>query len=122
MDDATALEELPVEQLIEMIREKTGAGVNLSFPGKVLARQLGDGLEGDVARGADDGIDLARLLEQALDRGWIVEVDRRIRAAAHSDELVPPDLRGPPVLAECVRDRVAAINSRSALVLVWFSA
>jgi len=41
MDDATALEELPVEQLIEMIREKTGAGVNLSFPGKVLARQLG---------------------------------------------------------------------------------
>src|SRR5699024_4868357 len=41
MDDATALEELPVEQLIEMIRERTGAGVNLSFPGKVLARQLG---------------------------------------------------------------------------------
>ena len=41
MDDATALEELPVEQLIEMIREKTGAGVNLSFPGKVLARQMG---------------------------------------------------------------------------------
>lgn len=41
MDDATVLEELPVEQLIEMIREKTGAGVNLSFPGKVLARQLG---------------------------------------------------------------------------------
>lgn len=41
MDDSTALEKLPVEQLIEMIREKTGAGVNLSFPGKVLARQLG---------------------------------------------------------------------------------
>ena len=41
MDDATALEELPVEQLIEIIKEKTGAGVNLSFPGKVLARQLG---------------------------------------------------------------------------------
>lgn len=41
MDDITALEDLPVEQLIEMIREKTGAGVNLSFPGKVLARQLG---------------------------------------------------------------------------------
>ena len=41
MDDVTALEDLPVEQLIEMIREKTGAGVNLSFPGKVLARQLG---------------------------------------------------------------------------------
>lgn len=41
MDDVTELESLPVEQLIEMIREKTGAGVNLSFPGKVLARQLG---------------------------------------------------------------------------------
>lgn len=41
MDDLTELETLPVEQLIEMIREKTGAGVNLSFPGKVLARQLG---------------------------------------------------------------------------------
>ena len=41
MDDTTGLEQLPVEQLIEMIRERTGAGVNLSFPGKVLARQLG---------------------------------------------------------------------------------
>lgn len=41
MDDTTALEDLPVAQLIEMIRERTGAGVNLSFPGKVLARQLG---------------------------------------------------------------------------------
>lgn len=41
MDDVTALESLPVEQMIEMIREKTGAGVNLSFPGKVLARQIG---------------------------------------------------------------------------------
>ncbi|MDV7199658.1 hypothetical protein R4172_19120 [Rhodococcus kroppenstedtii] len=41
MDDTTVLEDLPVEQLIEMIRERTGAGVNLSFPGKVLARQLG---------------------------------------------------------------------------------
>jgi adenine-specific DNA-methyltransferase len=41
MDDLTDLESLPVEQLIEMIREKTGAGVNLSFPGKVLARQMG---------------------------------------------------------------------------------
>lgn len=41
MDDLTDLESLPVEQLIEMIREKTGAGVNLSFPGKVLARQIG---------------------------------------------------------------------------------
>ncbi|MDJ0454088.1 site-specific DNA-methyltransferase [Gordonia amicalis] len=41
MDDVTDLESLPVEQLIEMIREKTGAGVNLSFPGKLLARQIG---------------------------------------------------------------------------------
>jgi adenine-specific DNA-methyltransferase len=41
VDDVTELESLPVEQLIEMIREKTGAGVNLSFPGKVIARQLG---------------------------------------------------------------------------------
>ncbi|GAC80828.1 adenine-specific DNA-methyltransferase [Gordonia malaquae] len=41
MDDLIDLESLPVEQLIEMIREKTGAGVNLSFPGKVLARQIG---------------------------------------------------------------------------------
>lgn len=41
MDDITKLELLPVEQLIEMIREKTGAGVSLSFPGKVLARQIG---------------------------------------------------------------------------------
>ncbi|MSX06376.1 MAG: site-specific DNA-methyltransferase [Actinobacteria bacterium] len=41
VDDTTVLEDLPVEQLIEMIRERTGAGVNLSFPGKVLARQLG---------------------------------------------------------------------------------
>lgn len=41
MDDLTDLESLPIDQLIEMIREKTGAGVNLSFPGKVLARQLG---------------------------------------------------------------------------------
>lgn len=41
MDDLTELESLPVEQLIEMIRERTGAGVNLSFPGKVLARQIG---------------------------------------------------------------------------------
>jgi adenine-specific DNA-methyltransferase len=41
LDDVTELESLPVEQLIEMIREKTGAGVNLSFPGKVVARQIG---------------------------------------------------------------------------------
>ncbi|MAR71574.1 site-specific DNA-methyltransferase [Halomonas sp.] len=41
MDDTINLESLPVEQLINMIREKTGAGVSLSFPGKVLARQIG---------------------------------------------------------------------------------
>lgn len=41
VDDMTELESLPVEQLVELIRERTGAGVNLSFPGKVLARQLG---------------------------------------------------------------------------------
>jgi adenine-specific DNA-methyltransferase len=41
VDDLAELESLPVAQLIEMIRERTGAGVNLSFPGKVLARQLG---------------------------------------------------------------------------------
>lgn len=41
VDDVLALESLPVAQLIEMIREKTGAGVNLSFPGKVVARQIG---------------------------------------------------------------------------------
>ncbi|CDQ45686.1 site-specific DNA-methyltransferase [Mycolicibacterium neoaurum] len=41
VDDVNGLEALPVEQLVEMIREKTGAGVNLSFPGKVVARQLG---------------------------------------------------------------------------------
>ena len=40
VDDMTELESLPVEQLVELIRERTGAGVNLSFPGKVLARQL----------------------------------------------------------------------------------
>jgi adenine-specific DNA-methyltransferase len=41
MDDVSDLEALTVEQLIEMVRERTGAGVNLSFPGKVLARQIG---------------------------------------------------------------------------------
>lgn len=41
VDDTTDLEELSVEQLIEMLREKTGAGVNLSFPGKMLARRIG---------------------------------------------------------------------------------
>ena len=41
MDDLTDLEALSVEQLVEIIREKTGAGVNLSFPGKVMARQIG---------------------------------------------------------------------------------
>ncbi len=39
MDDS--LENLSTEQLIEMIRERTGAGVNLSFPGKTIARQIG---------------------------------------------------------------------------------
>lgn len=41
MDDMTNLASLPVEQLIEMIRAQTGAGVNLSFSGNVLARQIG---------------------------------------------------------------------------------
>ncbi|HEY0638849.1 MAG TPA: site-specific DNA-methyltransferase [Pseudonocardiaceae bacterium] len=40
MDDTEHLENLSTEQLIEMIRERTGAGVNLSFPGKVKARQI----------------------------------------------------------------------------------
>lgn len=40
MDDSERLEELSTEQLIEMIRERTGAGVNLSFPGKIKARQI----------------------------------------------------------------------------------
>ncbi|EJK80902.1 site-specific DNA-methyltransferase [Rhizobium sp. AP16] len=41
MDDILDLEALSVKQLMEIIREKTGAGVNLSFPGKLLARQIG---------------------------------------------------------------------------------
>ena len=41
MDDATNLESLSIEQLVEIIREKTGAGVNLAFPGKVMARRIG---------------------------------------------------------------------------------
>jgi adenine-specific DNA-methyltransferase len=41
VDDTTDLEDLTVEQLIELIRERTGAGVNLSFPGKLLARRIG---------------------------------------------------------------------------------
>lgn len=41
MDDLPELESLSVEQLIEIIKEKTGAGVNLSFPGKTVARQVG---------------------------------------------------------------------------------
>lgn len=40
MDDITNLDGLSVEQLIEIIREKTGAGVNLSFPGKTVARSI----------------------------------------------------------------------------------
>lgn len=41
MDDTAELRELDVDQLIEMIREKTGAGVNLAFPGKMMARRIG---------------------------------------------------------------------------------
>lgn len=41
MDDLANLESLSVEQLIEMIRERTGAGVNLSFPGKALVQSMG---------------------------------------------------------------------------------
>lgn len=41
MDNVTDLESLSVEQLIEIIQEKTGAGVNLAFPGKLLAQQIG---------------------------------------------------------------------------------
>lgn len=41
MDQTDELQMLTVEQLIELIREKTGAGVNLAFPGKTLARQIG---------------------------------------------------------------------------------
>jgi adenine-specific DNA-methyltransferase len=41
MDDSQNLENLSTEQLIEMIQERTGAGVNLSFPGKTIARQIG---------------------------------------------------------------------------------
>ncbi|REE02316.1 site-specific DNA-methyltransferase [Citricoccus muralis] len=41
MDDTVGLDTLSVDQLIDMIREKTGAGVNLAFPGKLLARQIG---------------------------------------------------------------------------------
>lgn len=37
---AEDLRALSVEQLIEIIQEKTGAGVNLSFPGKQVARQI----------------------------------------------------------------------------------
>lgn len=41
MDDSQNLENLSTEQLIEMVQERTGAGVNLSFPGKTVARQIG---------------------------------------------------------------------------------
>jgi adenine-specific DNA-methyltransferase len=41
VDDGDRLEELSVEQLIDMLRDKTGAGVNLSFPGKLVARRIG---------------------------------------------------------------------------------
>lgn len=40
MDDLRDLDALSVDQLIEIIREKTGAGVNLSFPGKSVARGM----------------------------------------------------------------------------------
>jgi adenine-specific DNA-methyltransferase len=40
MDDLQDLELLTVEQLIEIIQEKTGAGVNLSFTGKQQARRI----------------------------------------------------------------------------------
>jgi adenine-specific DNA-methyltransferase len=41
MDDTSDLESLSTEQLIALIQEKTGAGVNLAFPGKVMARRIG---------------------------------------------------------------------------------
>ena len=40
MDDLEHLNQLSVEQLIEIIRERTGAGVNLSFTGKQRAREI----------------------------------------------------------------------------------
>jgi adenine-specific DNA-methyltransferase len=40
VDDIQHLEKLSVEQLISLITERTGAGVNLSFPGKDKARQI----------------------------------------------------------------------------------
>lgn len=57
VDDIQDLDALSVEQLIEIIREKTGAGVNLSFPGKAVDDEdsidvrLGDALSAsDLAR------------------------------------------------------------------------
>ncbi|TDO57353.1 adenine-specific DNA-methyltransferase [Kribbella sp. VKM Ac-2571] len=41
MDDDPQLEDLTTEQLIELVQERTGAGVHLAFPGKRIARQLG---------------------------------------------------------------------------------
>ncbi|EON33762.1 DNA methylase N-4/N-6 domain protein [Gordonia terrae C-6] len=41
MDNPSELDDLSVEQLVEMIREKTGAGVNLSFPGKANILSVG---------------------------------------------------------------------------------
>lgn len=41
MDDLQNLDSLTVEQLIEIIQEKTGAGVNLSFTGKRQAVRIG---------------------------------------------------------------------------------
>jgi adenine-specific DNA-methyltransferase len=40
VDDTQNLEDLSTEQLIELVQQRTGAGVNLSFPGKPIARQI----------------------------------------------------------------------------------
>lgn len=40
MDDLEHLDQLSVDQLIDIIKERTGAGVNLSFTGKQRAREL----------------------------------------------------------------------------------
>lgn len=72
MDDTTALESLPVEKLIEMIREKTGAGVNLSFPGKVLARQIGRRVRPRVQRTSKT---LSAGDEHGRSRNFVIEGD-----------------------------------------------
>jgi adenine-specific DNA-methyltransferase len=62
MDELSELDSLSVEQLIEIIREKTGAGVNLSFPGKSVARGIARKVRPRVQRtlklhsaGSDEG-------------------------------------------------------------------